>query len=126
MPLVEIITVAALLQFMGFAWAVGRARVAHGVPAPATSGNEIFERYFRVQMNTAEQLIAFLPALWLFAWRVDANWAAALGAMTYRFAELWLVQGYREYDFDHAAEQLTRLWANALGLDPDRGARDRG
>jgi hypothetical protein len=33
-----------------------------------------------------------------------------------RFAELWLVQGYREYDFDNAVEQLSILWANALGL----------
>ncbi|HET6948898.1 MAG TPA: TetR/AcrR family transcriptional regulator [Acidimicrobiales bacterium] len=42
--------------------------------------------------------------------------ADALGAMVGRFAELWLVQGYREYDFDEAVEQLTVLWANALGL----------
>ena len=42
--------------------------------------------------------------------------ADALGAMVARFAEIWLVQGYREYDFDQAVEQLTRLWANALGL----------
>jgi AcrR family transcriptional regulator len=40
----------------------------------------------------------------------------ALGAMVARFAEIWLVQGYREYDFDEAVEQLSRLWANALGL----------
>ena len=36
--------------------------------------------------------------------------------MVARFAEIWLVQGYREYDFDEAVEQLSRLWANALGL----------
>jgi AcrR family transcriptional regulator len=48
---------------------------------------------------------------------VDATTAAdALGAMVARFAELWLVQGYRDYDFDEAVDQLTRLWANALGL----------
>jgi AcrR family transcriptional regulator len=48
---------------------------------------------------------------------VDPAFAAdALGAMVARFAEMWLVQGYREYDFDAAVEQLTRLWANALGL----------
>jgi AcrR family transcriptional regulator len=45
--------------------------------------------------------------------------ADALGAMVARFAELWLVQGYREYDFDEAVEQLTILWANALGLDDE-------
>jgi len=53
--------------------------------------------------------------------RVDASIdpsiaAMALGAMVARFAELWLVQGYAEYDFDEAVEQLTRLWCNALGL----------
>ena len=42
--------------------------------------------------------------------------ADALGAMVGRFAELWLVQGYRVYDFDEAVEQLTILWGNALGL----------
>ncbi len=40
----------------------------------------------------------------------------ALGAMVARFAELWLVQRYREYDFDEAVEQLTVLWGNALGM----------
>jgi AcrR family transcriptional regulator len=49
--------------------------------------------------------------------RLDPALAAdALGAMVARFAELWLVQGYREYDFDDAVEQLSILWANALGL----------
>jgi len=43
--------------------------------------------------------------------------ADALGAMTARFAEMWLVQGYRTYDFDDAVDALTRLWANALGLE---------
>lgn len=49
--------------------------------------------------------------------RIDPLFAAeALGAMTARFAELWLVQNFRDYDFDEAVEQLTVLWANALGL----------
>jgi AcrR family transcriptional regulator len=53
--------------------------------------------------------------------RVDARLrpataADALGAMVARFAEMWLVQGYRDYDFDEAVDQLSILWANALGL----------
>jgi AcrR family transcriptional regulator len=53
--------------------------------------------------------------------------ADALGAMVGRFAELWLVQGYRQYNFDEAVEQLTILWANALGLkdEPGTGGRRR-
>ncbi|MFN8025440.1 MAG: TetR/AcrR family transcriptional regulator [Acidimicrobiia bacterium] len=42
--------------------------------------------------------------------------ADALGAMVARFAELWLVQEYADYDFDHVVEQLSLLWSNALGL----------
>jgi len=54
--------------------------------------------------------------------RLEPSMAAdALGAMIARVAELWLVQGYREYDFDKAVEQLSILWANALGLT-DEGA----
>lgn len=59
--------------------------------------------------------------------RVDPAFAAdALGAMVARFAELWLVQGYRSYDFDQAVEQLTILWGNALGLhETGHGGRPR-
>lgn len=49
--------------------------------------------------------------------RLDPSMAAdALGAMIARVAELWLVQGYRDYDFQRAVDQLSLLWANALGL----------
>ena len=61
MNYVHIVAMLAVLQFLIFAILVGRARGTHGVPAPATSGHEIFDRAFRVQMNTLEQLVAFLP-----------------------------------------------------------------
>lgn len=43
--------------------------------------------------------------------------AVALGSMVARFAELWLIEDWGPYEFDHAVEQLTRLWANSLGLE---------
>jgi AcrR family transcriptional regulator len=50
---------------------------------------------------------------------VDPELAAlALGSMVARFAELWLVEHWGSYDFDTVAEQITRLWANAIGLQP--------
>ena len=58
--------------------------------------------------------------------KIDALAADALGAMVARFAELWLVQGYREYDFDQAVEQLTRIWANALQLEEPTRKRQLG
>ena len=81
MHYVAIVTVVALLQFFWFGWQVGVARGKYGIAAPATSGNEMFERVFRVHMNTLEQLVVFLPALWIFASFVSALWAAILGAV---------------------------------------------
>ncbi len=42
--------------------------------------------------------------------------ADGLGAMTYRFPEMWFVQGFLDCDFDEGVDQLTRLFVNALGL----------
>ena len=81
MHYVAIVTVVALLQFFWFGWQVGVARGKYNIAAPATSGNEMFERVFRVHMNTLEQLVVFLPALWIFASFVSALWAAILGAV---------------------------------------------
>jgi glutathione S-transferase len=81
MPYVAIVTVIALLQFFWFGWQVGVARGKYNIAAPAVSGNEMFERVFRVHMNTLEQLVVFLPSLWIFASFVSPLWAAVLGAI---------------------------------------------
>jgi glutathione S-transferase len=81
MPYVAIVTVLALIEFFWFGIMVARARETYGVRAPATTGNENFERYFRVHMNTMEQLVVFLPLLWVFASFVSPIWAAVLGAV---------------------------------------------
>jgi uncharacterized MAPEG superfamily protein len=69
----------ALLQYLAFGVAVGAARGRYGVKAPATTGHEAFERYYRVQMNTLELLVVFIPALPLFAYYVSVRWAVVLG-----------------------------------------------
>lgn len=81
MHYVAIVTIIALLEFLWFGWLVGRARAKYGIAAPAVSGNEFFERQFRVHMNTLEQLIIFLPALWIFAYYMNPLLAAGLGAV---------------------------------------------
>lgn len=79
MEFVAIVTSLALIQVFIFAYQVGLQRVKHGVRAPAVHGAPEFERAFRVHQNTIEQLIMFIPALWIFAsyWRADI--AAGLG-----------------------------------------------
>jgi glutathione S-transferase len=81
MPFVHLIIAAALLEYLWFGFAVGKAREKYAVQAPATTGNEIFERNFRVQMNTLEQLIIFIPSILLFAHYFDPRVAAAIGAL---------------------------------------------
>ena len=81
MAFVQLVLALALLEFAVFGFAVGRARVRYNVPAPAMSGNPVFERYFRVQMNTLEQLVIFLPSMLLFARYVNPDIAAALGLL---------------------------------------------
>ena len=90
---VHLVTVLALFQLMVFATLVGRARGTYGINAPATTGNEQFERYYRVQMNTLELLVVLLPALWLAA----AYWSPAIMAGIGAVYLVGRVLYFREY-----------------------------
>jgi glutathione S-transferase len=81
MAYVDIVTALAVLQFIVFGFRVGGARGRYGVKAPAMTGNEIFERHSRVQMNTLEQLIVFLPGIYMFSHYFSPKVAAALGVV---------------------------------------------
>ncbi|MCP9848692.1 MAPEG family protein [Cyanobium sp. Morenito 9A2] len=72
-------TLLALVTYGVTTLQVGRARAAHRVRPPATHGPEAFERVLRVQLNTLEQLVFFLPSLWLAALFHNPRLAAALG-----------------------------------------------
>jgi len=76
---VEVVIMLALIEYTVFGMLVGRARMQYGVEAPATTGHPVFERYFRVQMNTQESLMMLLPGLVLFGFYYNANYAAVLG-----------------------------------------------
>lgn len=71
----------ALLEYIVMAALVGRARGKYGIRAPATTGHPDFERANRVHINTLENLIVFVPAVWIFARYVSPAWAAGLGAL---------------------------------------------
>jgi glutathione S-transferase len=81
MAWIELVSVLALLQYLVFGFLVAKAHVTYGVKPPAMAGNELFDRVYRVQMNTLEQLVAFLPALWLASRYWSPAWIAALGAV---------------------------------------------
>ena len=81
MELPAIVTLVALLEYMFFTFKVGFGRGKYKVIAPAVSGNPTWERLYRVQQNTLEQLVIFLPSLWVFAYFVSPIIGAAIGIL---------------------------------------------
>ena len=81
MELVALVITVALMEYMVFTGFVGWARGKFGVAAPAVSGNADFERYYRVQMNTLEQLVVFIPAILIFSHYSSPTWAAGIGVL---------------------------------------------
>ena len=107
--LVGIVTCLALLLYTYTLVKVGKARVDLGVKAPATTGNADFERYLRVQLNTLENLILFLPSLWMFAIIHSPKVAAFFGV-------IWIA-GRIIYakDYYEAAEKRTQGFMISMG-----------
>jgi glutathione S-transferase len=80
-PYTAAITLVVPAFFFYTIAAVGKARGQYGIKAPAVTGNENFERVFRVQMNTLEQMALLLPALWLCAVCASDGVAALAGVV---------------------------------------------
>jgi uncharacterized membrane protein YecN with MAPEG domain len=91
----SLVTLASVLFYSWLGFSVAKARGQYKIAAPATTGHPVFERVYRVQMNTLEWMAIYLPCLWLFAYYVSDAGAAALGLV-------WLVgrvlykRGYEE------------------------------
>ncbi len=81
MELLSLVILLALLQYIYFAILVGKARGTYGVNAPATSGHEIFDRQYRVQMNTLELLLVLVPSMIIFGQNVRTDVAAYAGIL---------------------------------------------
>ena len=79
MEYVALVTLLLVAQYLSFTLLVGAARAKSGIEAPAVTGDENFERAYRVQMNTLEQLVTTLPALWLSGLYFNPLVASLLG-----------------------------------------------
>lgn len=110
MNYVDLVAILAVIQFLFFGSMVGRARQQYGVKAPAVSGHEMFERAYRVQMNTLELLIAFLPALLIATKYWPQAWVAGIGA-------IYLI-GRFIYWRSYTADPASRALGFALSMLP--------
>lgn len=76
-----LIVLLALVQYLVFVGQTGMARARGHVEAPACTGDERFERRYRVQQNTLEQLVVFIPAMFIFTQVASAAWAVVPGVV---------------------------------------------
>lgn len=98
--LVAIITLLSLLVYVWMILRIPGARRRTGIDAPAMTGDPELERHIRVQANTVEWLVIYLPALWLFAIYWNDLVAAALGV-------IWMI-GRIVYALGYAADPKKR------------------
>ena len=91
--LTSLITTFTLILLFGVAFNVGKARARYKIDAPATTGHPKFELAYRVQMNTVENALAFIPALWLFSYYVSVIGGAVLG-VTWLIGRIWYAVTY--------------------------------
>jgi len=98
----------ALAQYVFFSVRVGAARGKYSIEAPKTQGDENWERLYRVQMNTLEQLIVFVPAMLLFSSYVSSRWVWIPG--------LLFIVGRQLYAMEYVNKPSTRVPGMALTL----------
>ena len=98
--LVAIVTLLSLLVYVWMILRIPFARKRTGIDAPAMTGDPELERHIRIQANTVEWLVIYLPALWLFAIYWNDLFAAAMGVV-------WIV-GRIIYALGYAADPKKR------------------
>lgn len=111
-----LVTLATALLLFGCAAYVGRCRIRFAIRAPATSGHPQFEIAYRIQMNTIENTLAFLPVLWVFAVHLSSLWASVLGGL-WLAGRVWYALAYaRDPKTRGRGFLLSMLAFGALGL----------
>lgn len=114
---VVIVTVFMLAQYIYFTMRAGMARDKdQKIVAPAMTGSEGFEKKLRVQLNTLEQLVVALPAMWLCAVFFRADMAAVLG-LIYLVGRFIYSIGYLSTDVkNRAAGMIFTMLSNVVML----------
>jgi len=91
--LTAFVTVLAVLISVFFAINVARNRRTSGIDAPAMSGDPRLERALRIQGNTVEQFVIFVPSLWLAAIYFQ-GWAPPIIGLVWCLGRIVYAAGY--------------------------------
>jgi len=103
-----LITLATVLLLFVCAAYVSRCRIRFRIQAPAITGHRQFEIAYRIQMNTLENTVLFLPVLWVAAMALSSFWATVFGAV-------WLV-GRAWYALAYARDPESRGAGFLIGM----------
>ena len=95
LPLASLVTLFAVALMFWTAINVGKARAKYEVKAPATSGHEMFDRAYRIQMNTLESAMLLLPSMWIYAGLVGDLGAGVSGAI-WITGRIWYALAYQQ------------------------------
>lgn len=106
----SLVTLLAVFFTFWLSAQVGKMRHKHSIKAPAISGNEEFELTFRTHQNTIEQMVMFLPCLWLANGAVGDQIAGGVGVV-------WLL-GRIVYakTYMSGADRSKGMWVTFLSL----------
>jgi len=119
LPLTSLVTLLAVALMFWTAINVGKARAKYEVKAPATSGHEMFDRVYRVQMNTLESAMLLLPSMWMYAGLVGDLGAGVSGAI-WITGRIWYALAYqhdpakRGPGFGISFLAIAGMWAGGL------------
>ena len=106
-----IIVMMALALYIYFTVRVGANRGKLDFDSHACSGNEKFDLLFRVQHNTLEQLIVFIPATFAFAFYLSPVWVLLPGGL-FLIGRLLYSSSYIKQPDKRAPGMILTLTAN--------------
>jgi len=119
LPLTSLATLIVVALMFWTSIIVGKARVKYDIKAPATSGHEMFDRAYRVQMNTLESAMLLLPSMWLYANLIGDLGAGVSGAI-WAAGRVWYALAYQQDPakrgpgFGISFLAIAGMWAGSL------------
>ena len=119
LPLTSLATLIVVALMFWTSIIVGKARVKYDIKAPATSGHEMFDRAYRVQMNTLESAMLLLPSMWLYASLIGDLGAGVSGAI-WVAGRVWFALAYQQDPakrgpgFGISFLAIAGMWAGSL------------
>ena len=108
LAIVAVVNLLILVLYMMITMRVGQERGRRGIEAPSVAGDPTFERAYRVQVNTLEQMVITLPAMWICAWFFRTDIAAGLG--------LAFILGRILYQWGYMREPSQRIPGMVVGF----------